>query len=236
VVSPKLALTAGGRQVMSQSLPRMMVGDDGVIKMATTQAKEALALRGSPQVDGKLDDECWRRALPLTGFMPLGESDFAERQTVTRLCRDERCLYVAASCFGRPRSEIRAEATRRDEPMLVDDVVEVWLKPPGSEKLYRLKVNPNAAVHDAVCDASGEQKDWNAQLTVAALVRDDGWQFELAIPLADLGVGRLSDDAWRLNLMAARSIAPREVETWSYLSVWPPKSSEWGTLKLADHP
>ncbi|MBM4050961.1 MAG: hypothetical protein FJ279_38180 [Planctomycetes bacterium] len=240
VVSPALQVSSGGQQILSHPLPRLMMSPDGLIQIADARPKQATALKGQPQVDGKLDDECWRRATPLTGFMPVGEPDFTERQTVARLCWDDRCLYVAAQCFGRPKAEIRAEATKRDEPMPFDDVVELLLRPSGSSRVYRIKVNPHGAAYDTACEVRGESIDWqgdvgwNAALTIAAMQREDGWQFEMAIPLADLGVMRIEEGGTcGLNLITARSVGPREVESWSHIADWPPGHAAFGMLQFA---
>jgi len=36
-----------------------------------------------------------------------------------------------------------------------------------------------------------------------------------------------------LNLITARSVGPREVESWSHIADWPPGSAAFGALEFA---
>src|SRR5437762_1534386 len=64
----------------------------------TPRVATATAVSTPPVIDGRLDDDAWRAAAPLTGFVQreLHEGEPVTEQTEVRLLTDGAALYVGA--------------------------------------------------------------------------------------------------------------------------------------------
>src|SRR5689334_12825479 len=83
-----------------------------------------------PVIDGKLDDDVWQQAAVITGmtnFEPIEGSPMSQ-QTVVKVARDERNLYIAFDCKDSEPDKVRATFSDRDN-MFGDDWVMVVLDP-----------------------------------------------------------------------------------------------------------
>jgi len=82
--------------------------------------KQATAVRvpaASVRVDGRLDDEVWRQASPVTDFVQAEpvESAAPTDPMEVRFLYDEDAVFVGARMFTRTPSAIQAPMSRRDE-------------------------------------------------------------------------------------------------------------------------
>lgn len=86
----------------------------------------------APVIDGKLDDQCWRRTIRLTGFHH-NKGGPAEEQTEVRLCHDERNLYIGVKAYANVLSpvnnllqEFKEAVIEHDGPTYNDDCIELF--------------------------------------------------------------------------------------------------------------
>src|SRR6266513_91049 len=68
-----------------------------------------------PVIDGKLDDEIWKKAVVLKDFYQTqpGDNTSPSKQTEVFLGYDPRFLYIAFHCYDDP-SKVRANIPKRD--------------------------------------------------------------------------------------------------------------------------
>jgi hypothetical protein len=83
----------------------------------------------APIVDGRLDDEAWRDAPPLSGFVQreLREGEPVSERTEVRILSDGVALYVAAWLFDRDPTGIVAGEKIRDVALDNSDYVAIIL-------------------------------------------------------------------------------------------------------------
>jgi hypothetical protein len=182
--------------------------DDWPSDIPARQARTVRCPRAAkpPTIDGKLDDEAWRKCEPTGGFtVPLTYRP-AEQPTEVRMCWDDRALYVAFRCTEPEPGGVVGTADKRDDNRIwKDDHVEVVLDTAHDRKCYRrIAVNVNGQVWDAECmndsveDTSVLSQDmldwhryvnaaWNGAVTAAAGRDDKAWTLEMEIRWDSLG-------------------------------------------------
>ncbi len=187
-----------------------------------TKAQHEFELRGNllvaecpytpqpPQLDGKLDDDCWAAATRLGDFVRINGSAPATDQTDCLVLYDDRNLYVAYRCHESLLDELVANSTADGGALWEDDSIEVWIDV-GHKHKQPIQLTANC-VGAKLSNPSG--KDWQA---VAG--RETGaWTLELAIPWAALGRIPQTGELWGFNLCRSRQakgLAQREYSAWS---------------------
>jgi hypothetical protein len=193
--------------------------------------KQATATRvqnGSIRIDGRLDDEAWQRAVPITDFIqkePV-EGEAPTDPMEVRLVYDADALYVGARMWSRD-GRIQAPLGRRDstgqaEHILVafDTFLDrrtavVFGVTAAGVRIDRYHSSDNEDAFD-----SGFDPVWRA----AASVAGDQWTAELWIPFSQLRFSPRTEQTWGLNLFRFRPTLneedywvpiPRTVRAWS---------------------
>jgi hypothetical protein len=167
-----------------------------------------------PVIDGKLDDEVWKAAQPVTLNKSFDGSP-ATRRTVARLLYDDQNLYVSFDCED---PDVWGSKMNTDDDIYNEDVVEIFLDANGDGATYNeLEVSPHNVIFDASFQARRSDleaaKKWVSGMKSAVQVmgtidndsdQDQGWTVEMQIPMANLNsVPRLppqKGDTWRFNL------------------------------------
>jgi hypothetical protein len=176
----------------------------------------------APVIDGRVDDEVWKKAEVIQSFWKLRPLSMSPRvvpvfATRVRCLWDAAVLYVAFECEG---PDVWATKTQRDDSLWEEPVVEIFMDVLGNEKsFFEFQVNPLGTVYDSfVPDVSLNAQwqcwsKWNCESLRAAVQvdgrlndrqhRDNGWSAEFAIPFANI-VSKAGDvptvgDVWRAN-------------------------------------
>ena len=193
--------------------------------------KQATATRvpnGSIRVDGRLDDEVWAKATPITDFIQKEPTEGAAPTDPmeVRLAYDDDVLYVGArmhSGDGRIQAPLgRRDNTDQAEHILVsfDTFLDrrtavVFGVTAGGVRIDRYHASDQEDVFD-----SGFDPVWRAETTVAG----EQWTAELWIPFSQLRFNPRTDQTWGLNLLRVRPtldeadywiLIPRTVRAWS---------------------
>ena len=148
----------------------------------------------SIHIDGRLDEESWKRAERLDGFLVAGKEQPANFGTVARLLWSNTHLYFAATMDD---ADIYGLHEGHDCPFGGDDVIELFIKPSRSAPPYwEFHVTPRGATRDYFWArrAAGPEARWmaydsgmQAAVTLDGTLnhwedRDRSWTAELAIP------------------------------------------------------
>ncbi len=183
---------------------------------------------GPIRVDGRLDEEAWRRALeiPLPWEVWPGENRPADVETTCLVTWDEHHLYVAFRVRDDP-GEIRAHLADRDRAFR-DDQVGFAVDPfDDARRGFAFLVNPLGVQSDAVVTDTGaggfrgnltgapaEDWSWDAIWSAAARVGPRGWTAEIAVPLDALRFPREAGaQTWGFTCFRSR---PRSVRKTYY--------------------
>jgi hypothetical protein len=185
------------------------------------------ALRSSPiAIDGKLDEEAWRAATPITQFRQTrpGEGEPATLPTEIRILYDDEALYIGAK-MSEPLGPkgIRAPLARRDQLLpsngnngafnsLTTDKIAILLDPYHNhlDEVW-FEINP-AGVRG---DQFNGDPSWDPVWEGAAHITTDGWTAEMRIPYSQLRFSRDEHQTWGLQVWRYVDRL-NEQDMWSY--------------------
>ncbi len=169
-----------------------------------------VAASSRPHLDGRLDDEVWKRAESVSLRGRLQEEDWPSE---VMLARDDQFLYVAIRCRQVPGVDYgpSAGARPRDADLSAHDRVDVLLDIDRDYvTCYRLTIDHRGWTSESCWgDAT-----WNPTWFVAASAEDGHWTAEAAIALEELA-GDLPhpNSAWAIGLQ--RTVPGRGFQSWS---------------------
>lgn len=146
--------------------PRLMIALVMVLSLVVSQwadraeAQEVKITRDAvcgwtdapPELDGKLDDPCWRSAKPIKDFAAFWAGE-PRSGTRAYLVWDDEALYYAAEMAD---AELRSFGEKRNAPLWEGDVFEMFLKPSKDRpEYYEFQVNPRAVVFEVAFPKRG---------------------------------------------------------------------------------
>jgi hypothetical protein len=197
---------------------------------ATQRRVAVVPIVQSPELNGALTEECWTHcvAYAIESDMPEG---VPSRATSVRVCRDDKYLYVGFECHEpaiaqvplveQPLKGVWSEQSPQEN-------VQVWISTSPPEKdFFLFAVDPNGSRYHR---SMREGIQWSPKWNVKTSRTPDGWDAELAIPAASLGVRGFSEGAsWRVNF--CRDVAATgERCSWEGTMGNRANPAAWGTL------
>lgn len=180
--------------------------DEKVVHAVKIEPTEA------PKIDGKLDDECWKKADKATDFIQfeptLGEKP--KEPTIVYLLYDKEKLYVGFECFKNDTNQILGSQTKRDSDFFRDDFVEIFLDTYHDHRnCYSFAINCNSAQTDRRVANEGSigggdpmmdpSRAWDCAWEGKTAKTDKGWTAEMAIPFSELRFNKKGDGRWGIN-------------------------------------
>jgi hypothetical protein len=164
---------------------------------------EALAITEPIQVDGRLDEEAWSRAVVGSGFTKREKpAEPASERTEVMVLYTPTTLYIGFRCFDSHPAQIVAKEMEYDGRLFRDDSLIVMLDTFHDHRnAYFMETNPNGAILDALSSDEGRNlnSDWDGVWSAASRITPEGWTSEMAIPFATLRFDpRL--DTWGFNV------------------------------------
>jgi len=163
-----------------------------------------------PDLDGQLDDDCWKSATRLADFMRIDGSAPATDQTEGFIARDDTSLYVAVRCHEALLNELVANFKGDGASVWEDDSIEIWIDVGHRHK----------GGIQLVANCIGAKYSRPAGLRWEALPgrEANAWTLEIAIPWASLERAPKAGELWGFNLCRSRQakgLAQREHSAWS---------------------
>jgi len=184
------------------------------------------ARRGTPEIDGRLDDPCWRPEAAVSEFIRHDGAGPGKEPTRAWVVYDDAALCVAFDCPHPPGARLKAEATQHDGKTWLDDSIEVFLAPWRTRSGYEhIMVNCMGVVRDAF----GQLTQWESGVKVGVRREDRRWTVELRIPFDHLGLNLDTGPEWGMNLVRNDRIHGETV-TWSLGAFHDP--SRFGTVRI----
>ena len=168
----------------------------------------AMMVEVPPQIDGRLDEEDWKRAPildHLTTVQPVVGKSLSER-TELRVIYDKVALYIGVRCHHRDVSMINSKGKARDAFVMGGDNVAFFFDTFGDRRNgYAFAVSPDEGRWDAtVSNHSNASTDWDGIWQVRCTRDAGGWTAEIAIPFKTLNYDSKLEE-WGFNV--ARNIA-----------------------------
>jgi hypothetical protein len=158
-------------------------------------------------VDGRLDEEAWKKASPITGFIqstPRTGYPATER-TVARVLYDQDNLYVGAICYDSEPERLVVPSLKQDFSTHDSDTFGVALDTFLDRRdAFLFLVNPKGAVWEAqdFNDSESMNLAWEGIIKLKTRIHEEGWTVEMAIPFTTLRFdpGK-KNQSWGLNFM-----------------------------------
>lgn len=191
----------------------------------------AAAAKERPRIDGVLDDEVWRSATPVSGFVQAEpqEGAPASEATEVRVAYDATTLYVAGYMHDRAPDGIIVNAIRKDFKEEDQDDFEVILDTFGDRRNgYIFITNAEGAKADRQVANEGREinTSWDAVWTVATRRVADGWIAEMAIPFQALRFSPHAGQQWGINFS-------RRIRRRNEIDFWAPVPRSFGLTRVS---
>ena len=201
---------------------RLVVALAGVLPVASAsgQAVEAARILGTPpRLDGRLTEDLWSTAEPLTGLLQRDpdEGAPASERTEVRFAYDDDALWIGARMFSTSANTIRALVTRHDREGSSEQLIVSLDTHHDRRTAYTFAVTP-ASVRIDYYHASDDEDSrddgfdpvWQAQARIDSL----GWTAEMRIPFSQLRFTAADIQLWGVNVV--RSVpAKNERSYWA---------------------
>ncbi len=171
-----------------------------------------------PEIDGYLDDPAWSNATIIRDLHQYDPVEYGvpSEESTFYLMYDDEYLYVGARLFDSEPDQIAARQMIQGQSVSVDDRVELILDPFNHRRAgYKFQVNPNGVRRDGIFDRPTHiNADWDGIWFAEAVIDDQGWTAELAIPFKTLNFDPNNPD-WGFTI--GRAI-PRKQEKMAWTS------------------
>jgi exo-rhamnogalacturonan lyase-like protein len=151
----------------------------------TQQNVYSTHIEKAPILDGKLDDECWKKAQTASGFVEFqvtGNPPVPKGQTKVFFVHTKDVMYIGAYCEASSAEEIKqaANADDHDKNAYNDDCLDMVFKLGWA--MCQFVVGSGGAR----IDFRAGDKSWNPDWKVATSVNGDHWVAEIALPFKNI--------------------------------------------------
>jgi len=203
--------------------------------LSADNAIVCLKKNGDFYFDGCLDDAVWANKLVAPFFLKSEAMGQAAYQTSVYMMWDDNYLYICARCRD---DDIVAHYTKRDDPIYLEDVFEIFIRPDVTNNfIFEFEFSPTGVIWDGLDrrglpNSSGyaeiTKKAWNAKgakckTNIRGTLnnmwdRDVEWITEIMIPLACFApvTGPVKPgERWQIVFARCESSAYLEKVEWS---------------------
>ena len=144
-----------------------------------------------PRIDGLIDDECWRTREPVSGFFQYDpvNGEKASEETLVWAAYDQDYAYFAFLMKDSQPDKIWAELTPRNEFENNDSITLILDTYNDNRTSITFTLNPKGIQKNSV------ETIWKSE----AVMREDGWSAEMAIPFKSLRFSARENQAWGVN-------------------------------------
>lgn len=175
-----------------------------------TEPKKMVAQRfnSSIKIDGVLDEEAWKVAPVATNFIENRPVPFraesAENASEVYILYNNEGIYVGGFMHEKNKDSIASELVGRDNFGNNDFLGVVFDTYVDKQNGFEYFVTPLGEQFDAKVSPNNEDFSWNAVWKSAAVIRNDGWTFEMFIPYSAIRFGNKKVQDWGFNIVRRR--------------------------------
>ena len=186
-----------------------------------------------PVIDGKLDDEAWRRATPLEPFIGYfgTKPEALKAKTQAFVTYDAAALYIAVHAEEPQIAKMQAVGSGHDDAVWNGDSLDLFLtKEASGTPYYHFILSPKNVQWDAAFDTDNDMSfdpAWKSATQIGA----KEWVAEIAIPWQALKIGPVPGMKLRANICRQR-LTDREQTCWSQTVSGFMESDNFGTWIL----
>ena len=169
-----------------------------------TPSVRAVYVEKGPKLDGNLDDEVWKRAMPVGDLVQTFPDDnmSGTQATEFRILYDKENLYVGIWCFQEDSTDITANAGNVANAGNDDHSIVILDTFHDKRNAYAFFVTPNSLRFDMLIGDQGNMQnvDWDTIWMAKCAIHDWGWAAELAIPFKSIAFDERST-TWGINFL-----------------------------------
>lgn len=189
---------------------------------ASGERKQATAVRvadGAIRIDGRLDDDAWRQAVPITNFTQKEPNEGVPptEEMEVRIVYDNSAIYIGARMYNRAQVAIQAPLGRRDN---VEDQAEYVLVSLDTFRdrltAYGFGVSATGVRIDRYFrqdDETNFDEGFDPVWEAKTDIEEQSWTAELWIPFSQLRFNEQAEQVWGLNMQRSTPTI-NEVDYW----------------------
>jgi hypothetical protein len=169
------------------------------------------------RLDGRIDDEAWRRAQVLTDFQQEEPDNMMPptEATTVRVAYDDRYIYVAVEMAMRDPSEVRDGLARRGSAPPSDKIFLAFDTAHDHQNAYVFEVNASGVQNDYLQVADTQtNNDYEAVWEVTTLRTAGGWNAEFRIPFSQMRFPAQPGDRSVWGFQVRRDVFARGEQDW----------------------
>jgi hypothetical protein len=164
-------------------------------------------------LDGRVDLNEWEGATLIDDFTEVepNEGALPAFKTSCYVARDDENIYFAFICEDPEPEKMVLQNLSRDAFLRDDDRIEIVLDTfHNRQSAYFFQMSAAGSRGDALIGENGRRfnKPWNGFWDGEALIDENGWSCEIAIPFKTMRAGQ--DDSWGLNIQRYRGASRSE--------------------------
>jgi hypothetical protein len=182
-------------QTAATAQPAPQADERRTVRALRLQTGEAILL------DGRLDEEVWRRAIPARDFIQQDPDNGkpATEPTEVRILFTTTALYMGVTAYDSEPDAWLGYSRRRDDFLSSDDRFMWNIDTFNNQQTgYFFEMNPSGLMGDAVRGANFYNRQWDGIWTGKAHRSEIGWTLEIEIPFSTLNFDP-NADAWGIN-------------------------------------
>ncbi|WP_235296255.1 DUF5916 domain-containing protein [Portibacter marinus] len=155
------------------------------------------------EVDGRLDEEAWSSALPISDFTTWQPSQGlpAENKADVRMMYDDNSIYIGAHLIEQSREKVSVQLTQRDRVGNSDWFGVIIDTYGNAQSAFEFIVGSSGVQFDAILGDNGEDTNWDAVWFSAVNITNEGWFAEIRIPYSALRFAKADVQKWNLNFI-----------------------------------
>jgi len=162
-----------------------------IVGQERTKSAHVIRFETPPKIDGLIDDDCWKNREPLSGFFQFDPVNGvkASEETLVWMVYDQKNVYFAFLMQDSQPDKIWAELTPRNTYENNDSITVILDTYNDKRTSISFTVNPKGVQKNTV------ETIWKS----GAIVRNDGWTAEMAIPFKSLRFSPQENQVWGVN-------------------------------------
>lgn len=156
-----------------------------------TKNAHVIRTESPPKIDGLIEDDCWKNMEPVSGFFQFDPVNGikASEKTLVWMVYDQKNIYFAFLMQDSQPDKIWAELTPRNAYENNDSITVILDTYNDRRTSISFTVNPKGVQKNSV------ETIWKS----GAVVRNDGWTAEMAIPFKSLRFSPHENQVWGVN-------------------------------------
>jgi hypothetical protein len=157
------------------------------LKVWENKLVQPLATKKTPIIDGNLADTKWNKNTIITQFMDVQGSLPSQKTAFTFSSnKSKSVLYVAGKVEASPEYSTSGITERDHRYIARGENIKIHIG--VGKEVYTYVVNPKGALMDLSNGEVWNAAKWNSKASCASLTNENGWQFEIGIPLDELNI------------------------------------------------